>query len=139
MKNNYIYNILIFTVIIFFLGKEYAYASDASKEINEKLKNTSLSSNRNLPKTINNDLELEATKALNMEFRYIFRFTKLEHAGFNINGFKKAQTKALLSNVCGSKLLKKFLNDKVTISYLYKGKHGKEISTISISPSMCGL
>ena len=115
----------------FFEGKE-------SAEINSVLLKTANEINKKLPIMIDKNTRLDSTVGLNNKFQYNYTmvsFTSLEIDQSTLKG----QFPLMIKNrACSSKDMKRFFENGVTVDYVYRGKNGNSITTISVTPSKCG-
>ena len=93
--------------------------------------------NRQLPYMVDEETRLDTTPGYNMEFSYYFTLFNYSSNEIDKDAFYTQMRPSLVNQVCTSSELESFVNNGVTIRYVYSDTEGREIAQISISPSNC--
>jgi hypothetical protein len=93
--------------------------------------------NSKLPMMIDSETRLDKTVGYKTRFR--FNYTLINHTSSNISAhaLENALTEKLANNLCSNKDLQSFRESGIAMDYAYFGNDGKEITVISIHPSIC--
>lgn len=107
------------------------------QNIEDILNKTAASINKKAPMAIDAETRLDSAQTSNHEFRY--RYTLINHNAEDISAREIQRTtwKTLLKNLCASNDMKTFRDNDVTVMYSYFGRDGRQIATLSASPSQC--
>ena len=83
------------------------------------------------------ETRLDSTGGINKQFFY--SYTMINHSAEEINteAFTDAMQPRLINGVCTTKEMEVFMKNNIPVSYVYRGKNGKQFLTITVDPSQC--
>lgn len=110
----------------------------SSTPIEELLPKFASQLNAKLPMMVDANTRLDSVMGINRTLRY--NYTLINHSSLNVTDqdVRNSLQQKIENNVCTSQETLSFIKNGVTISYAYYGSEGKQISVISVSPSLCG-
>ena len=120
-----------------------AFAEDISlegmsdAEINSLLNKTASDLNKQLPMMVDSETRLDSSIGLNKSFKYNYTMVNYKAEEVNRSEFNKIMQPRLVNMVCTTKELDVFTKNGIPVTYNYYGKNGKNIATITVSPSQC--
>lgn len=112
-------------------NKEYL----SSKEFLSKVSNEM---NKSLPMMIDKETKCVSTYAFDKEIGYAYELVNKSSSEIDKSNFLNISTPKLKNFVCTTPHMQKFLNNGVSIGYIYYGNDSGFIGKITITPSQCG-
>ncbi len=122
------------------LGALLAFPAAAEKlpaaEFEKALKDSIRDVNSRLPRMLDNDIRWEKVSGGNRRLRYHYTLVNYDAAQVDAALLKKRQAPRELASSCSPNMALYIEND-VTLSYEYRGRDGREVMTITVTPAMC--
>jgi hypothetical protein len=111
--------------------------SQALGQSNEKLVKSINSLNESCPIMIDQDTRLDNIKILN-DTVVQYNYTLINHNknDLNLDNIKKVWVPNLINRAKVSPDLKKYRENRITLSYNYSDKNGKHIINVTVTPKM---
>ena len=107
------------------------------EDIHTLLENTSDAMNRNLPDMVSQDMLLLETSYEDMEYSYYVSVLNYSVGRVDVDAFVEFMHPILINDVCESERHIRFINEDVSIRYVYSDKDQQEFTTITIRPNDC--
>ncbi len=125
-----------------FVKKTINNSNDAQKYalvdlVDEEMIKTANQINSKLPMMIDPETRLDKTMGSKTRFRFNFTMINNTSSKISAHALENALKEKLTNNVCSNKDLQSFRDKGITMDYAYFGSDGKEVTVISISPSIC--
>ena len=124
------------------MGKSTVNKYDAGKkdaEINALLIKTSKGLNAQLPMMVDEETRLDVTMVLGKQLNYKYTFVNLKAEDIDNSLLQSNMEPLLKNNLCSNDSMKLLLKNGVSYNYLYSGKNGNLIGTITIDAAKCTL
>ena len=109
-----------------------------SVEIDALLMKTASEINKQLPMMVDKDTRLDSTAGLNKRLQYHYTMVSFSAEEIDEAALQDQFAPMLKNRACTSEKMKVLFESGVTVDYVYRGKNGKSITTISVTPSQCG-
>lgn len=117
----------------------YPSARGEERGIDDALVNLSRHMNRKVPLMVDTDTRLDrVTAEPGHKLSYHYTLTAAPKNEMNSKEFVKAIRPMLQQRLCASSEMKGFLQNGVTIAYVYRGADGKPLGATQFHPADCG-
>ena len=103
--------------------------------INAALVNVADNMNKRTPIMINSNTRFDTVLVVNQELWYKYTLVNNKAEEIKVSEFDQITRPNLINHVCTS--MKFFVDNNISVSYLYYGKNGKKITSIKIPASSC--
>lgn len=90
-----------------------------------------------LPIMVDADTRLDNAKVIKSMFQYQYTLVNYELEELDVVATRSALTPIVKNQACSLPNLKPLIDNGATISFLYRGKNGKEITTINVTSAQC--
>ena len=109
-----------------------------SHAISDKdLQNVADQLNKQTPMMVDEETRLDKVSAGSKRLTYYYTMINYSANDLDLNKFTDIQRDTLKKASCGP--LKIFLTNNINVSYIYKGKQGKQLAEIILRASDCGF
>ena len=95
--------------------------------------------NRGLPKMVDAATRLERTSSGPRQLTYFYTLVGQAVADINVEEFEKKVAAQMASSLCSGGKMRNVLENKITVTYVYKDQAGQEIASIAITREACGM
>lgn len=116
----------------------YFESKNSQVNIEELLHKRAEAINKKVPMAVDAETRLDGAEGAGREFRYRYTLINYDANTINARDIQNSSWQKLLNNLCTSRDLKEFRDNDVTVMYSYFGRDGRQIATLSTSPSQCG-
>jgi hypothetical protein len=90
-----------------------------------------------LPLMLDEDTKLENVKTKKKLFQYQYTLVNYTVTDLDVAAFETALTPVVANQACTTPDIKQMMDKGATISFLYNGKDGKEVSTMNVTSADC--
>lgn len=90
-----------------------------------------------LPLMLDSDTKLENVKTKKNLFQYQYTLVNYTNEDLDVAAFETALTPIVTNQACTTPDIKQMMDKGATISFSYKGKDGKEVSTMNVTSADC--
>jgi hypothetical protein len=112
---------------------------NSERNIDEALANVSVHINRKVPMMVDEETRLDrVTAEPGHRLSYHYTVTAMPKKGMSSAEFVKLIRPTLRERLCTSREMKGFLQNGVTIAYLYRSGDGKPLGATQFAPAECG-
>lgn len=93
--------------------------------------------NINLPMMVDSETQLDSTVGINGQF--IYKYTLINYSAEELDGniLYKSMEQVLINNVCTSEEMSVFIDLNIPVKYMYYGKNGKKVTSITVESKDC--
>ena len=116
-----------------------ARGTASAAEVNEALRKRAENINRRAPIRVDKNTRLDASEAGDRRFRYHYTVITASAEDKDWKKIWRRFRVVLRNRVCTSEDLRWLLANGVTFDYIYRGKNGKHVGTITVTPGQCGV
>ena len=115
-------------------------ASTASVDPNDPLNLAAETSdfNATLPVMIDADTRLDSTWGYGDALRYNYTLVNHTLADLNVKLFNETMAPVIKNSVCSSPDMEIFMDNGVTVTYIYRDNEGSEAGRFVVTPADCG-
>lgn len=93
--------------------------------------------NRNLPIMVDSETRFDSAIGFGGMMQYDYTLVNEQANGIDFDFFKSYATPILKNKFCTGVEMKVFIENNISLKYVYFGKNGVQIASITISPNDC--
>lgn len=94
--------------------------------------------NATLPVMVDADTRLDSTWGYGDALRYNYTLVNHTLADLNVKLFNETMGPVIKNSVCSSPDMEVFIDNGVTVSYIYRDSEGREAGRFVVTPADCG-